>query len=67
MPVYEFRCPDGHTREEVLPVDKRDDPMPCVECNDKDGRLVEMKRVPTVTSGRVLGGTPKFFPGRTGK
>lgn len=67
MPMYEFQCPNGHRTEEILPVDKRDEPMPCVACNEKDGSVVEMRRVVTSFTGKVLGGTPTFFPGRTQK
>lgn len=67
MPLYEFRCPNGHTTEEIMPADKRDEPMPCVACNEKDGSVVEMRRQVSNFTGKVLGGTPSFFPGRTQK
>jgi putative FmdB family regulatory protein len=31
MPLYDFRCEDGHTREEYRSYEKRDDPAAC-EC-----------------------------------
>jgi putative FmdB family regulatory protein len=67
MPVYAFRCPNGHEVEELVPMSKRDEPMPCVACHEKDGSIVEMQRVPTTFSGRVIGGTPTHFPGRVHK
>lgn len=67
MPIYVYRCPKGHEREEVQTLAEAGQPMPCVECNAADGSVVEMTRVPAGFNGRVLGGTPKFFPGRTGK
>lgn len=67
MPIYVYRCPNGHEAEEIVSMADGDKPMPCVECNEKDGSVVEMKRVPTTCSGKVLGGTPKFHPGRLGK
>jgi len=67
MPLYVYQCPNGHEAEELVPVDKRDEPMPCVACNEKDGSVVEMRRKPTMFGAKVLGGTPTFFPGRTQK
>lgn len=67
MPTYEYECPKGHRAEDFRPANERDDAMPCVKCNEQDGSVVEMKRVPVAASGRVLGGTPTFYPGRTHK
>ena len=67
MPIYVYRCAKGHETEEIVSVADADKPMPCVKCNDENGEVVEMKRVPTSFSGRVIGGTPVHFPGRKQK
>ena len=67
MPIYVYRCPKGHEVEEIVSFKDMDKPMPCVKCNEEDGSVVEMKRVPTSFNGKVLGGTPTFYPGRTQK
>jgi len=32
MPLYEYRCPDGHTAEELRKYVDRDEPVTCGEC-----------------------------------
>jgi len=32
MPLYLYRCPDGHSTEDLRKVDERHDPRPCGLC-----------------------------------
>ena len=32
MPLYDYRCPNGHTREELCKYEARDLPLPCPLC-----------------------------------
>ncbi len=43
MPLYEFRCPSGHTSERVRPIDTAD--IACPECGDPAERSSGVYRV----------------------
>lgn len=62
MPLYTYRCEDGHEVEELRSVDARMDVGLCPTCQ-KDLHLIPPSRV----SGKVINGTPKFYPGRASK
>lgn len=32
MPLYEYECPKGHRFEMFRPIDRRNDPVRCLEC-----------------------------------
>ncbi|MGE3311166.1 MAG: FmdB family zinc ribbon protein [Limisphaerales bacterium] len=40
MPVYEFECEDCGVFEAFRPLDRRDDPLPCPDCDRTASRLV---------------------------
>jgi putative FmdB family regulatory protein len=61
MPVYCYECPDGHTFEDIRSI-KEGETAPCPTCAKLSKRVP-----PPSVSGKVLGGTPKFYPGRRGK
>lgn len=52
MPVYDYRCPDGHTHEEVF---KADDVSDSVDC-DEHGCPWRARRVWSVPSMPLMGG-----------
>ena len=39
MPLYEYRCPNGHTVERIRSYVERDDPSPCPSCDTYGERL----------------------------
>jgi putative FmdB family regulatory protein len=54
MPRYEFRCTVCHNVWDVyVPVDERDDPRPCLVC--QEGKGVRVMQVPHVAP---IGGIP---------
>ena len=67
MPIYVYRCPKGHETEEMVPISRANDPMPCVKCHEESGEVVEMKKVPSSFTGKVVGGTPTYHPGQAHK
>lgn len=66
MPTYVYRCPSGHEFEELKSIKEIDEPTPCMECA-AEGKVVQAHRIPTTFTGRVVGGTPTFYPGRDSK
>lgn len=67
MPTYDYECPNGHKIEVFQSISESAKPMPCVACHEKDGTVVEMAKVPSAGTVRVVGGTPTFHPGRSHK
>lgn len=54
MPLYAYRCPEGHEFEEIRRTAERDKPVPCPCCE------YEAERVQATPSVKVEGGTGKF-------
>jgi len=70
VPIYRYRCEDGHENETIRPMEKRNDEFPCPEqlrpmqpaATDEKlpcGKPTKLAP-PTGVSGKVIGGTPKF-------
>ena len=32
-PLYEYKCPNGHTHQRLRKMDERDNPAPCLQCD----------------------------------
>ena len=45
VPIYAYKCPNGHRFDALMPLDKRNDPQVCQEC----GKVAErqLTSVPT--------------------
>jgi putative FmdB family regulatory protein len=59
MAVYSHRCPNGHEFDDIRPMSQMNDEVKCPECGE-----VAPRAVTKPGAGIVLGGTPKFYPGR---
>lgn len=46
MPLYDFKCANGHTTELVVSYEKRDDPAFCSLCGDASTRQFPLPHVP---------------------
>jgi putative FmdB family regulatory protein len=56
VPIYEYRCENGHKWAEQRMVDARREPAKCPEC-EQDGKLAPS----TGVYGTCPSGTPKFY------
>lgn len=45
MPLYEYRCPEGHVTELVRKMDDRNQPAECRVCNGPAERIVSINYV----------------------
>ncbi len=59
MPLYVYRCPQGHEFEDIQPV-KEGETCICPTCGTLSTRTVTQANV------KVIGGTPKFYHRRIG-
>lgn len=50
MPLYVFRCPEGHVVEEQRKVEDRAKPIYCERCLQTKNETVAMMLQPSVTS-----------------
>lgn len=58
MPIYEYECKNPLCKEIVAvtrKMDERNDPIDCPTCHTR------MDLVISITSGKVIGGTPKHY------
>ena len=59
-PIYEFRCPSGHTQERMVPVmATTHDLERCAVCGADAARVISLPQRPI-----VKGGTPTHHPRR---
>jgi putative FmdB family regulatory protein len=61
MPFYIYECENNHRFDDLCPLDKRSDTVLCPVCG------ASCHRIPSQVSAKVIGGTPTFYPGRSGK
>lgn len=57
MPVYEYKCKNGHTFERVLKLSEFTEEFPCPNCPnrlDREYRRVHAKLVPSVPAPAVF-------------
>lgn len=62
MPIYRYRCENGHEEDHLRSVAERDDVALCETCQKPQVPIPS-----TSFNGKVLGGTPTFYPGRKHK
>ena len=46
MPIYEYRCPDGHVHELLRSYDERDRKSNCPECRKRATKIVSAHHQP---------------------
>lgn len=46
MPIYDWRCPDGHIHEGFSSAERRDDPRTCKTCGQPAERQFPRSHVP---------------------
>lgn len=46
MPLYDRRCPNGHTTTVLVRYDERDEPVPCSACGAHTDRLFPLSHCP---------------------
>ena len=44
MPIYDYKCPDGHYSEDVKKMSECDDPIVCPECGKQAVRVYGLQR-----------------------
>lgn len=44
MPLYSYRCPNGHVTDDIVPTDQRNDPIPCECCTEFATRIISPVR-----------------------
>lgn len=54
MPIYEYKCPKGHTFERVLKLSEFVEETPCIKCPRRRDRRVQAKLVPSVPGAAVF-------------
>lgn len=59
MPLYVYRCPDGHTTEQIVKLDGSDAPMHCRACVDPEAINCRCEKPLT----KVLAAPASVFPG----
>ena len=71
MPLYTYRCPEGHTWEEFRTLSTGTEASEdcCPKCPQVEGCFTGGTKVPSQVSVilRGRGWTPQFFPNREGK
>jgi len=74
MPIYTYRCPEGHTWDEVRTIEGSEaSEEPCPECTRaQSGQAIPAhgKKVPATGVSahfKGTGWTPKFHPNQRGK
>lgn len=52
MPVYDFRCDQGHVHEGVLPITSSERWIVCVQCGGRAQRLISAPGISRIDPGR---------------
>lgn len=59
MPLYVYRCPDGHTTEQIVKIDGSDGPTHCPACVDPESVNCRCEKPLT----KILAPVASVFPG----
>ncbi len=65
MPLYTYRCPDGHEFDRIVPVAKRDDLQPCPQrvTLNENGRTPVAYTCEQLSERKGIELNAKSFPG----
>jgi len=53
MPLYQYKCSEGHITDELRGIDKRNDPTTCKVCGEEAKRIIS---APMVIMGETYPG-----------
>lgn len=53
MPIYEFRCPQQHLHELMMPMSVADRTAPCPTCGEPSRRLISSPKLSHLNSPRA--------------
>jgi len=46
MPIYQYRCKNGHTHDRLRKMDERDNPAQCLQCDADATPIISAPHVP---------------------